>query len=370
MEPNQIYGIVNDIGAQAIGSKNLTVFSEQGLISLGRTVLDSQTYVDNFVNILVERIGKTIISHRRYRNKFKGLMKDEIEWGAIVQKVKVSMPEAEEDESYDLTDGQSVDHYKIAKPGVNQKLFITNTPYQFKVTIQYVHLKEAFTSAAAMSSFISAIFGEVQNAIELSLENLGHACLSNMMAEAKSSQVVHLITLYNALVDTTEQVTAANCLINEKFLRFAINQIKNIMDGMTSVNVLYNDGSEKRFTPFENMKVFVLNTFENALETNALYAAFNENYLKLPGHEKVNYWQSAKSPASIDVARASDNSTVNKDGIVACVFDSEALGMHDKDMITSTTPLNSAGLYYNTYYHLKQLWFNDTSEQFVMFSLD
>ena len=92
-------------------------------------------------------------------------MKDQIEWGAIVQKIKVDMPAAESDQSYDLTNGASVDHYKVAKPSVKQKLFITDTPYQFKVTIQRVHLQEAFTSASAMGSFISAIFGEVQNAI-------------------------------------------------------------------------------------------------------------------------------------------------------------------------------------------------------------
>ena len=170
MEELQIYDIVNSVTSQALGRTDLTVVNDQGLIALGRTVLDSATYTDDFINTLVKRIGKTIVSFRSYRNAFNSLMKDQIEWGAIVQKIKVDMPSAESDQSYDLTNGASVDHYKVAKPSVKQKLFITDTPYQFKVTIQRVHLQEAFTSASAMGSFISAIFGEVQNAIELALE--------------------------------------------------------------------------------------------------------------------------------------------------------------------------------------------------------
>ena len=141
MEELQIYDIVNSVTSQALGRTDLTVVNDQGLIALGRTVLDSATYTDDFINTLVKRIGKTIVSFRSYRNAFNSLMKDQIEWGAIVQKIKVDMPAAEADQSYDLTNGASVDHYKVAKPSVKQKLFITDTPYQFKVTIQRVHLQ-------------------------------------------------------------------------------------------------------------------------------------------------------------------------------------------------------------------------------------
>lgn len=371
MEPLQIYTIVNDVGAQALGTKALTVVNEQGLISLGRTVLDSQTYVDNFVNVLTERIGKTIMSYRAYKSKFSGLVKDKMEFGAIVQKVKVSMPVAEEDESYDLTDGTSVDHYKISKPSVHQKLFVTNTPYQFKITIQEAHLKEAFTSVGAMGSFISAIYGEVQNAIELSLENLGRNCLTNMMAEARASQTYNLRTMYNATVETAEQIDSpVKAMQSEKFLRYAIQQIKNVMDDMETMNKLFNDGTETRHTPKEMQKLFVLSRFQNALETQVEYAAFNDQYLRLSGYEKVPFWQAHQSGSAIDVARASDNSEVTISNIVACVFDKDALGSVNEELITRRTPLNAGGLYYNVYHHLKQLWFNDTSEQFVMFTLN
>ena len=68
MEELQIYDIVNSVTSQALGRTDLTVVNDQGLIALGRTVLDSATYTDDFINTLVKRIGKTIVSFRAYKN--------------------------------------------------------------------------------------------------------------------------------------------------------------------------------------------------------------------------------------------------------------------------------------------------------------
>ena len=369
MEANQIYTIVNDVTSQALGRTDLAVVNEAGLIALGNTILDSASYSDNFINTLVKRIGKTIVSYRAYQNSFKSLMKDTLEWGAIVQKIKVVMPKAEEDQSYGLEDGTSVDHYKISKPVAKQKLFITDTPYQFHITVQRVHLKEAFTSNDAMSSFISAIFGEVQNAIEVALENLGRTCVANRIAETGTDRVINLRTLYNA--ETGEALADANaCLHNDKFLRFAVAKIKNYSKKMRSLNTLFNEEAYERHTPLNDQQLMVISDFETQLETVVEYMAFNKDYVSLNGFEEVAFWQDLKTPYAIKVNKSSDSKEVALDNIVAVLGDREGLGMFNQDQWTSTTPMNSAGGYYNTYWHEKQLWFNDLSEQFLVFTLN
>lgn len=371
MEELQIYDLVNSVVAQAIGGADLTVTSAQGLVSLGRTVLDSETYTDDFLNTLVKRIGKTIVSYRAYQNSFKSLMKDTMEWGAIVQKLKVVMPVAEEDESYSLTDGESVDPWVIAKPEVKQKLFITDTPYQFHITIQRVHLKEAFTSPEAMGAFLTAVYGEVQNAIELALEDLGRTCLNNMIAEASGTRVVNLRTTYNALVPEEEQIaTAAEAMMNPAFLRWAVGVMKQTSTKMTAMTKIYNDGSVARHTPKDRQKFFVLSDFETILETQVSYSAFHDGYVNLGGYEEVPFWQSIKNTFAIDIARASDNSRVQLGNVVACIFDEDALGMYQQDQYVLNSGMNPAGAYENIYWHEKQLWFNDLSENFVVFTLN
>lgn len=369
MEELQIYNIVNDVTAEALGTQALKVTDETGLIALGKTVLDSNTYADDFINTLVKRIGKTIVSYRAYKNSFNSLMKTTMEWGAIVQKIKVKMPTAVEDQSYGLEDGSSVDHYKISKPKAVQKLFITNTPYQFMITIQREHLKDAFESSNAMGSFIAAIFGELQNAIEVALENLGRNCVANRIAETGEARVINLVTDYNTATGKT--LTAATAMHDDAFLRYAVGRIKNLSKKMRSLNTLYNEEGEARHTPMNDQQLFVLADFETQLETVVEYAAFNKEYVTLNGFEEVAFWQSLQTPGSIDVKKASDGKTeVKLDNIVATLGDRDGYGMYNMNEWTATTPFNAAGGYYNTYRHEKQLWFNDLSEQFIVFTLN
>lgn len=369
MEVQQIYDTLNSVVKQSLGTAELTVVDNQGIIALGNTILSSQTNTDNFLNTLVQRIGKTIISFREYRSMFSDLYVDDFTWGAIVQKLKVVMPEAEADQSYELTDDGTVDMYKISKTEVIQKLFVTETPYQFRITIQRVHLEEAFTGENQMGSFISAIFGEVQNAIELSLENLGKNCLNNYIAEVSAvpTRAFNLLNMYNT--DTGSKLKVGDAKYNPDFLRYAIGTIKRISRKMVAMSTLYNDGTVTRHTPYEYQKLFILSDWEQQFETEVQYSAFNEKYVKLNGFKEIPFLQSAKTPTSINIKKASDGTDVTLDNIVGVLCDREALGIYKKQQWSSTTPFNSAGGYYNVYHHMKELYFNDLSENFVVFYL-
>ena len=369
MEAKQIYDIVNNINNQSLGITDLTVVDNQGLVALGNTILNSSTLTDNFLNTLVQRIGRTIISYRQYKSMFDGITVDDFRWGNILQKIKVSMPTVEKDESYDLLDNGTVDMYKISKPKVNQKLFTTETPYQIKITIQRDKLEEAFTSDTSMGAFISAIFGEVQNSIELSLENLGRNCLNNYIAEVadKPTRAINLLHEYNT--KTTRSLTVASAMFDADFLRWAIGYIKLISRKMTAMSKIYNDGTETRHTPKEMQQLYVLSDWETQFETCVQYAAFNEEYVKLNGFVDLPYLQDVKTPTSIKIKRASDGLEKTLDNVVACLFDKDALGIYKKEKWASTTPFNSAGGYYNTYWHMKEMYFNDLSENFIVFYL-
>lgn len=367
MKTEQIYTLVNSVSAQAMGKSAINVVDTSTLVSLGNAVLSSSQNSEEFLNVLAQRIGRTIISYRKYTNKLADMVLNDFEYGAILQKIKVRMPSAEADQTVGLTNGASVDHYKVSKPDVSQKLFVKRTPYQFKITIQRKWLKEAFLSEVAMGSFIAQIFGEVQNAIELALENLGRATICNFIAE--STHEVKLVTEYKTISgDST--ITADTCMFNEQFLRFAIKRIKDVSKGMTDMSMEYNDGTETRHTPLEDQRIIVLSEFENALETNVQYAAFNEKFVSLKGFSEVNFWQAVEDKYNVHVTRASDSAEKTIDNVVSIIYDRDALGIYKQEEEVLTTPVNAAGSYYNTYWHESQLWFNDLSENFVVFTLN
>ena len=369
----QIYDIVNSVSSQAFGSSALTVVDEQGLVALGNTVLSSSTNTENFLNVLAQRIGKTIIEDRKYESMFKGLVKGKLEWGNIVQKIKFGLLTAEADESYGLTDGNSVDQYKVRKPIVKQSLFTSDTPWQIHVSIQDAHLAEAFTSAEAMGSFIQGILTAFQNSIETAIENLGRTATCNLIAELMgTTREIKLVTLYNTAkgLTDTNKLTAATARYNEDFLRFAVAEINKISSKFQSMTKgVYNDGTVETHTPKANQSMYVTTDFETLLETQMQYAAFHDSYVKLDKFVEVAFWQSIKTPESINVKKASSGAAVNKTDIVGLLFDDNACGIYQALNKTIASPVNAAGLYYNLYYHSRNLYFNDLSVNAVVFTL-
>lgn len=369
MNTTQIYTIVNSIVDQAIGDSGIVATDTQGLVSLGNVVLASNNNTEAFLNTLAQRIGRTIYRYRAYNNKFTDMIVSDMEWGAILQKIRVEMPVAESDEMYGLTDGVAVDHYVVAKPKAHQKLFVTRTPYQFKITIQRETLKEAFLSAEAMGAFIALVFGEVRNAIELSLENLGRLTMCAAISETTASQTIDLVTDYNA--ETGSTLTAATAMHSADFLRYAIYRINNVVDMMQDMSVLYCDGILPTFTNLENMRVKVLSKFQRRLETMVDYAAFHDQFTKIDKqYTTVNFWQAEQDPDEIDIKKPSDGSAFNETNIVAVIHDRDAFGIYQIDETVLTTPINAAGAYYNQYWHEKQGRFVDTSENLVVFTLN
>lgn len=369
MTTDQIYTLVNGVASQAYGSAALAAVDAQTLVSLGNTVLSSSTNTEAFLNTLLQRIGRTIMDYRRYRNRLGDMVLNDFEYGAILQKIKVHMPEALADPAYGLTDGAAVDPWTIYIPDADQKLFVKRTPYMFAQTISRHNLKEAFTSAEAMGGFISAVMGEMRNAVEVALENLGRVTINNMIAEATGSRVVNLVTEYNTAASGS--LTAATALLDKDFLAFAIRRINETFDMMQSITSLYNDGSVERFTPLEDMRVKMLSSFKRSAETVVQYAAFHEELVSVDhAFETMPFWQAAQTPGSINVERASDGTTVTLANIIAIVHDRDALGIYQMDEEVQTTGLNPKGLYYTTYMHERQLWFNDLSENFVVFTLN
>ena len=376
MDTNQIYEIVNDVAQQTMGESALTATDTASLVAMGNAVLSSSTNTEAFIDTLVQRIGKTIISYRPYKSKLGLLAVSDMTMGAIMQKVKVTMPTAVEDVTTQLEDGKSVDMYIVSKPKANQKLFVKRTPYTFYITVQRKWLREAFTSETAMGSFIAAIYGEVENALELSQENLARLCMANFMVTASQNtdRIFDLVTAYN-LATGKSVPTGPDALTDEGFLRYSLGVIKSFSKRMETMSVLYNDGTEQRHSPIADQRFVSLIDFQTALETQVQWAAFNEQYVQKMTGIEVPYWQAAKSPYDIDLLIEDDTDPDNPkeetlENIVAVLHDRDALGTYRKEVEVATTPLNARGLYTNQFWHMNDLYFNDISENGIIFTLN
>lgn len=375
MDTNQIYELVNSVTQQAFGNEALTATDARGLISLGDTVLSSQTNTEAFLNVLVQRIGRTIYHYRAYRNKLRGIiLESDMEWGAIMQKIDIELPEAVQDDAYELVDGQSIDPWIISKPKARQKLFVGRNPYMFKITISRKLLKEAFLSETALSAFVSVIFGKVRNMIEASYEDLARTALCSAIGSVRGGNIadapqrIPLGTMWRAETGSQEQSTALKH--NKDFLAWAVGKINLYSDYLTDLTALYNDKSIETFTPKEDQRLVVLSDFERRLETVTQWQAFHDGYVKLNNYETINFWQSPEDIESVKTTNLETGAEYNGSHIIAALFDRDALGVYQMEEEVLTTNVNPRGLYYNTFYHVLKNMFFDRSENFLVFTLN
>lgn len=388
LSANQIYTIVNDVAQQAMGSKAIAVVDNAGLIALGNTVLGSDATKNNFINALTDRIGRTIVSFRAYYSHFPDFERDSIEWGNILQKLKIAMPEAEEDQSFNLVDGTSVDQYKINKAKVNQMLFTSETPWQTHITVHLDALEKAFVDSNAMGAFISGMFGEVQNRIELAMETLSMDCVNNYIAEiyrrpTKTNRIVKLVTLYKDATGVDHTTEPLNALDDEEFLKFTVRTINKISllfermtngmfnsSGITTTGYVEDSPAYSRHTPKSEQRMMLHMDLVNALKTNINSKAFNMEQVAVDiPFMTVPFWQNPQTPTGISVSLASVKQETTVSLIMGVLYDREAMGTYKKKYTSLTSPINAAGKYYNVFYHMITMYFNDLTENGVIFLL-
>lgn len=371
MDTNQIYDLLNVVSKEVIGETAIQAVDATSLVALGKQVLNSN-YVDPWLNTLIMRIGKTIVWNRSYQSQYKDLALDNIQWGALVQKLDVSVGDFVEDVAWDLEDGDSVDMYIVKKPKAKQKFFAIRSPYSNFITNQQWKLKEAFASAGAMAAFMSAIATKMQTKLTLAHDNQCRVAMGNFMLLTGDHQKIHLVTEYNAR--TGESVTSDTALFDEAFLRYASARISLLRKKLRGLSVMYNKDNEERFTPDNLQEFYVLDEFNTAMESQMLYGAYHDSYVKMKSGIEVPYWQAAQDPfklsLTIDDGTGEGTETETLDNIVGVVFDKWALGTFREEEEVLTTPVNARGRYYNTFWHQNQLWFNDLSENGLVFLLD
>ena len=213
---NQIYALINEVAKQTFGESAVTVTDTSTLVALGDKVLSSDVDTDKFAKTLVDRIGRTIFSIRRYTaSGDDGLVKEPFEYGCIVQKIYVDLPEAKENKAWEIGEASYTPTYApVIKPSIKQKLFEKMVTWEIDVTIPDFMFRTAFTSAQGVATLIDAIFTTMDNYMEIALENnknLTRATfIANKLNKGKPCGKHNLLAEYNALTGAT--LTVATCM--------------------------------------------------------------------------------------------------------------------------------------------------------------
>lgn len=391
MDVKQIYTLINSVSKEVLGRTDIVAEDLTGIVDLGTEVFN-QSAVDNYVKSLVNHIGKVIFVNRPYAGKVPSVLMDAWEFGSVLEKISADVPEAEENDTWNLKDGQSYDQDVFHKPTVSAKFFNSKVTFEVPVSITERQVKESFSNAAQLNGFISMIYAAVEKSMTIKADALIMRTINNMIAEtvladavadlssASTARCVNLLKLYNdkyfpATPDPNPNaLTAAKAITDPDFIRFASYVMGTYADRLQSISTVFNVGGKERFTPKDMLHVVLLSDFAKAAQTYLYSDTFNRGDVLLPQAETVPFWQGSgqnydfASTGHINV-KESGGKTVEISGVLGVMFDRDALGVCNLDRRV-TTNYNAKAEFFNNYYKFDAGYFNDTNENFVVFFIE
>lgn len=380
MEVKQIYTLMNNVTGEILGDSNLIAEDLTNVVDVGTAIFNASS-VDNYVKTLINHIGKVIFVNRPYRGNVPSVLMDGWEFGSVLEKINAELPDATENESWELTDGTSYDPNIFYKPTVNVKFWNKRVTFEIPLSIADNQVKESFDSAAQLNGFISMLYNAVDKSMTIKLDALVMRTINNMIGETvydempsgtytgTSVKAVNLLKLYNDSTGSTE--TAANCLYNPDFIRFASYEMGLYESRLSKISKLFNIGGKDRFTPSDVLHCVLLAEFAKSADAYLQSSAFHNQFTALPNAELVPYWQGSGTgyaftdTSKINVKTSSGHS-ITFGGILGVMFDRDALGVTNMDRRV-TTNYNPKAEFTNSWFKMTAGYFNDTNENFVVF---
>ena len=386
MKVTQLFELVNLTTRETLGAETVVNEDLSNIVDIGKEIINTDN-VDNYVKKLVNHIGKVVFVNRAYKGGVPSVFMDSWEYGSILEKISADLPQATENETWELENGRDYSPDVFYKPSVSAKFFNSIVTFEIPLSFTEKQVKESFSSKEQLNGFISMLKTSVENAMTIKFDNLIMRTINNMIAETLAHDLdadkdgtlnyangtlraVNLLQGFNA--NRTEKLTVANAMANADFIKYVTYQIGLVSDRMARMSTLFNVGGKERFTPKDYQRIVMLSDFLASSEIYLLADTQNADKAKLPQNiDTVPYWQgSGKAYSYDDVSRinvkTASGQTVNVTGVIGCIFDKDALGVTNLDRRV-TTNYNPKAEFYTNFYKFDAGFFNDLNENFVVF---
>ena len=387
MDVKQIASIMNTVTSEVLGKEAVVHEDLSNIVDVGTEIFDSNS-VDNYVKSLIDHIGRVVFVNRPYRGNVPSIMKDAWEYGSILEKITMDkLPEAVENESWDLTDGKTYDPNVFHKPQVSAKFFNKRVTFEIDMSITERQVKESFSSPEQLNAFLSMIYNAIDKSMTIKIDSLVMRTIDNLIASTLHTEfqgtsdyntvsgvkAVNLLKLYNDKFGG--ELQAESALTNPDFVKFATLQLGLYIDRLGKISTLFNAGEKERFTPKDMLNVVMLSEFKQSANVYLQSSTFHNEYTALPNADTVPYWQGSgtdygfNSTSAIDINIDNGDGTVSEvraSGILAVMFDRDACGVTNLNRRV-TTQYNPKGEFFNNFYKFDAGYFNDLNENAVVF---
>ena len=370
--------IANEAVAEIAGIENIDEIDVHTFVDVGKTVISSNDNTENFYNVIMDKIGKDIYVNRSYVSRFPWILRTAGEYGSIIRKIRIKDVDATTNPAYSLVAGTTYSDNEFTPSEISQKIYNQREGFEIDVSIPTVQVKSAFSSPDDMNAFISAIYTTVENSQRARVDATVKLAIMNFIANKinSNSGVIDILSMYNTAYG--ESKTAEEFIYDEKCMKFAAYVIQNYKAFLQERTALFTTDDTLTFTPNEYQHGVFIAPFLNAMKVFLQSDIFNPELTNIGTFDSVAAWQSPETVAfnMSDISRIkikANNGTnngvsVDRNYVIGIIFDRDAIGAHNSDYRVPTS-LAKRGEFINSFYKFDVSYFNDLSENAVVFTL-
>lgn len=299
---------------------------------IGEIIMQYTPLQNEFLNALVNRIARVIITSKMYSNPLSMFKKGIIDFGESIEEIFVNIAKPHQ---YDVEESENK-VFAREIPDVRAAFHTLNYKKFYKQTIQNKDLNQAFLSWDGITDLISKIV----NAMYTAANYDEFVTTKYMLAKAILDGRLSAIT-----VDANDA-------------KGAVTKIKGVSNALTFMSNNYNVAGVQTFTDKDDQYLLVNSQFDSEIDVEVLASAFNMSKAEFMGHRIL-----IDGFGTLDVARLnalfkddpnyeepSQDTLTALNAIPAVLVDKNFFMIFD-NMFEFTENYNGQGLYWNYFYH-------------------
>lgn len=300
--------------------------------AIGAVIMDNVNLQNEFLNALINRIARVVVTSKSYENPWNMFKKGFIEMGETVEEIFIDLIKPFQ---YDPAVAEN-ELFKREKPDVKSAFHYINYQKFYKVTIERQTLRKAFLTYDGVTDLISDITKQLYTSMNYD--------------EFQSMKYMLAVALLNGFVKTTQ--------VDTDTADAGAIAFKSTSDLFTFMNTDYNPVGVHTLTE-KNEQYLIVNSLYNAkMDVDTLATAFNMSKAEFMGHRVV-----VDSFGKLDIERlavlfADDPNyiEIEEDGLTlldtipAVLVDENWFQIYD-NLLQFTDVENAQGLYWNYFLH-------------------
>lgn len=304
--------------------------------TIGAIIMDYPALQNEFLNALVNRIGRVMLTSKMYSNPIAFFKKGVLEYGESIEEIFVNIAKVQEFNP-EIAE-QEV--FKRVVPDVRAAFHIMNYQKFYKATVTQEQLKQAFLSWDGVTDLIARIVDSMYTG-----------------ANYDEFLVMKYLLARHILDGRVYPVTVPT--VNAENAKAIVTTVKGVSNKLTFMNSEYNPAAVRTFTEKTDQYMIVNSVFDATMDVNVLASAFNMDKAEFLGHRVL-----IDGFGDLDIARLGEifagDPTYNEptqaeltalNAIPAVIIDRDWFMVFD--MLTQfTEQYNGQGLYWNYFYHV------------------